>query len=117
LPARKIGAGGTVETDWTLIEFRKDDAMTERVTNNVGEQRYELAVNGERAIAAYEKRGDTIVFTHTEVPSELEGKGIGSRLIQGALEDVREKGETIVAECSFVAAYLERHPDQKDLMA
>jgi len=91
--------------------------MSERVTNNVGEQRYELAVDGELAIAAYEQRGDTIVFIHTQVPAELEGKGIGSRLIKGALEDVRKKGETIVAECSFVAAYLERHPDQQDLMA
>jgi predicted GNAT family acetyltransferase len=91
--------------------------MTVPVTNNAAERRYELALDGEVAIAAYEKRGDTVVFTHTEVPAALEGKGVGSRLIKGALEDVRGKGERIVAECSFVAAYLERHPDQQDLVA
>ncbi len=90
--------------------------MTEQVTNDVGEQRYELAVDDEVAIAAYEKRGDTVVFTHTVVPPALEGHGVGSRLIQGALDDVRRNGGHVVAECSFVAAYIERHPDQQDLM-
>lgn len=90
--------------------------MTEQVTNNANEQRYELAFDGELAIAAYEKRGDTIVFTHTEVPAALEGKGVGSRLIKGALADVRAHGGRVVGECSFVAAYLDRHPDQQDLV-
>jgi predicted GNAT family acetyltransferase len=91
--------------------------MTEQVTNNADEHRYELVVDGEPAIAVYEERGDKIVFTHTEVPAKLEGRGIGSRLIQGALDDVRARGERIVAQCSFVAAYLDRHPDQRDLVA
>ena len=91
--------------------------MTEQVTNNADEHRYEFVDDGELAIAAYEKRGDTVVFTHTEVPAKLEGRGIGSRLIQGALDDVRARGERIVAQCSFVAAYLDRHPDQRDLVA
>ena len=91
--------------------------MSEQVTNNADEHRYELVVDGDPAIAVYEKRGDTIVFTHTEVPAKLEGRGIGSRLIQGALDDVRARGERIVAQCSFVAAYLDRHPDQRDLVA
>jgi predicted GNAT family acetyltransferase len=91
--------------------------MTERVTNNADKQRYELTVDDQQAIAAYEKRGDTIVFTHTEVPAALEGQGVGSRLIKGALDDVRAQGAQIVAECSFVEAYLERHPDQQDLVA
>ncbi len=90
--------------------------MTEQVTNDVGEQRYELAVDDDVAIAAYEKRGETVVFTHTVVPPALEGHGVGSRLIQGALDDVRRNGGHVIAECSFVAAYLERHPDQQDLM-
>jgi uncharacterized protein len=91
--------------------------MSEQVINNADERRYELRADGELAIAAYEKRGDTIVFTHTEVPVALEGRGIGSRLIQGALDDVRARSERIVAECSFVSAYIDRHPDQQDLVA
>jgi predicted GNAT family acetyltransferase len=91
--------------------------MRGTVTNNAAERRYELVVDGAQAIAAYEKHGGNIVFTHTEVPPALEGKGVGSRLIKGALDDVRNKGEKIVAECSFVAAYIDRHPDQQDLLA
>lgn len=90
--------------------------MTEHVTNNSGEQRYELDTGGEVAIAAYETRDDTVVFTHTLVPPALEGRGVGSRLIQGALGDVRRQGGHVIAECRFVAAYLQRHPDQQDLM-
>lgn len=91
--------------------------MTEHVTNNRGKRRYEIVVGGDLAIAAYERDGDTVVFTHTEVPPALEGQGIGSRLIEGALDDVRRQDLHVIARCSFVAAYLERHPDQQDLLA
>lgn len=91
--------------------------MTETVTNDPHKNRYELEVGGELAIAAYEKRGDTVVFIHTEVPHALEGKGVGSRLIAGALDDVRREGLHVVAQCSFVAAYLRHHPEQQDLVA
>jgi predicted GNAT family acetyltransferase len=100
----------------TFAPGHEEKLMTEQVTNNKSEQRYELAIDGEVAIAAYETRGETIVFTHTEVPSALEGHGIGSRLIKGALADVRAQGQHIVADCSFVAAYLDRHPDEQDLV-
>ena len=91
--------------------------MTEQVTNNTAKQRYKLVVDGKVAIAAYEKDRDTVVFTHTEVPPALKGQGVGSRLIRGALADVRRQGLHVVAACSFVAAYLERHPHQQGLMA
>jgi hypothetical protein len=91
--------------------------MTANVTNNTAAQRYELAVDGDVAIAAYERDGDTVVLTHTEVPPTLEGQGVGSRLIAAVLDDVRRQGQHVVAACSFVAAYVERHPDQQDLLA
>jgi len=87
------------------------------VTNNAAEQQYELAVDGAVAIAAYEQRGDVIAFTHTEVPEALEGKGIAGRLIKGALADVRSSGRKLLPLCSFVAAWIDRHPEQQDLLA
>lgn len=81
------------------------------VIDNQAEQRFELAVEGGTAIAAYRREGDRIIFTHTEVPPELEGQGIGSRLVAGALAQVRRAGLTVVPACAFVAAYLRRHPD------
>lgn len=79
--------------------------------------RFELVVDGATAIAAYERRGDTLILNHTEVPPELGGQGIGTRLIAGALDQVRARGETIVPACSFVARYVETHPEVRDLVA
>ncbi|HWH17202.1 MAG TPA: GNAT family N-acetyltransferase, partial [Allosphingosinicella sp.] len=66
---------------------------------------------------AYRREGGRILFTHTEVPGELEGRGIGSRLVAGALDDVRRRGLKAVPLCSFVAHYVETHPEVQDLAA
>ena len=87
------------------------------VIDNAAERRFELAAEGGVAIAAYRREGDTLVFTHTEVPEALEGQGIGGRLIAGALAQVRARGETIVPACSFVEHYVSTHPDVQDLVA
>ncbi|WCT72330.1 GNAT family N-acetyltransferase [Sphingomonas naphthae] len=91
--------------------------MTDTVRNNATAQRYELAVPGGLAIAAYSPEGDVLAFTHTEVPEALEGQGIASRLVKGALADVRARGLKIRPACAFVAAYVERHPEVRDLVA
>ncbi|MGY4395060.1 putative GNAT family acetyltransferase [Sphingomonas sp. UYAg733] len=90
--------------------------MTE-IVNNRAENRYELQEAGELAFAAYERRGDVVVFTHTIVPQALEGRGIASRLVSHALDDVRAQGLKIDPQCAFVAAYLKRHPKECDLLA
>lgn len=81
------------------------------VTDNRAEHRFELATDAGPAVAVYEVSGDTINFTHTIVPPEAEGQGVGSRLIAGALADVKRRGLEVVAQCAFVAAYLKRHPE------
>lgn len=84
--------------------------------NNRSEQEYSLDVDGQRAVAAYQREGDTIVFTHTGVPPELEGRGIGSRLIRAALDDVRDQGLRVIPQCPFVRAFIEKHPEYRDLL-
>lgn len=86
------------------------------IINNAGASRYELTLEGATARADYVLDGDVITFTHTIVPPELEGRGIGSRLIAAALKDVREKGLKIVPQCSFVAHYIDSHPEEADLL-
>jgi predicted GNAT family acetyltransferase len=91
------------------------EAMSD-VRNNSADSRYELKIDGDLAIAVYQKRGQVVAFTHTEVPQALEGHGVASTLIN-ALADVRAHGLTIIPACEFVAAYLERHPEEQDLLA
>ena len=87
------------------------------VRNDEERQSYVLEQDGHTAYAAYEIDGGTITFTHTVVPDAFRRMGIGSKLVQAALEDVRARGLRVVAQCSFVAAYIERHPEWQDLLA
>jgi predicted GNAT family acetyltransferase len=92
--------------------------MTDDVRNNEAEQRYELTADGATAFAAYRAAGaGVIAFTHTIVPEALEGQGIASRIIGFALADVRARGLKLLPLCSFVAAYMKRHPETQDLLA
>jgi uncharacterized protein len=84
--------------------------MTE-VRHNPALSRYELDTEHGVAIAVYAKQGDRLIFTHTEVPPASEGRGIGSRLVRAALDDARSRGFKIVPACSFVAAFVRRHPE------
>ncbi|MEK9281261.1 N-acetyltransferase [Bradyrhizobium sp. ISRA442] len=86
------------------------------VINNKTHSRYELAVEGHLAATYYKLDGDVITFVHTEVPSELGGKGIGSKLVRGALDQVRTSGLKVVAQCPFVKAWIDKHPDYADLV-
>ena len=88
------------------------------VANNPAQQRYELrrdqAVLG---VASYRMDGDEIVvFTHTQMNTQEEGKGYGSQLARGALDDVRSSRRKVVASCEFIARYIDTHPEYGDLL-
>ena len=80
------------------------------VHDNLELQRFEVQVGGVLAVAEYRRTARTITFTHTEVPRELRGRGLGSHLVGVALERARAEGLRVVPRCPFVAAYLRRHP-------
>ena len=88
----------------------------ESVKNNEAEHRFELEVDGQTAISEYQRRNGTIVFTHTEVPLKLEGKGIGNALARSALDYARSEGLQVVPRCPFIAAFIKRHPEYQDLV-
>lgn len=95
------------------------DAREElRIVDDPGARRYEARL-GDRivAISEYRSAGDRVIFLHTEVDPELEGRGIGSRLATGALDDVRARGLRVTAHCPFIRAFIERHPEYADLVA
>ena len=91
--------------------------MADEVVNNEARKRYELPVQGGIAVAYYEPRDGAIAFVHTVVPEHLRGQGLADSLIKGALADVRRHGLKVIAECPFVARYIERHPEEQDLLA
>jgi len=82
-----------------------------QVRHNPAQSRYELDTEHGTAVAIYRQQGDRAIFTHTEVPPADEGKGIGSQLVRAALDDTRRRGLKIVPACSFVAAFMRRHPE------
>ncbi|ETK31116.1 GNAT family N-acetyltransferase [Microbispora sp. ATCC PTA-5024] len=87
------------------------------IADNPGKSRYEITVDGRLAgFAQYKLRGDTIVFTHTEIGEEFEGKGLGSALVRTALDGARDAGLTVAPLCPFVSAYIKRHQEYADLV-
>ena len=84
------------------------------VTHNAALSRYEMKTDHGLAIAIYCQQSDSLIFTHTEVPPADEGKGIASRLVRAALDDTRRRGFKIVPACSFVTAFVQRHPEYND---
>jgi len=89
-----------------------------RVVDNPAERRYEALVGDQAAgIVTYRLRPGQIVFLHTEVLPAFEGRGIGSRLAAGVLDDARARALSVVARCPFIAAYIRRHPDDASLVA
>ncbi|MBR0688319.1 N-acetyltransferase [Bradyrhizobium manausense] len=91
--------------------------MTATVRDNKDRSRFELDVGDELAFANYRLTPSAVIITHTETPRALRGRGIASELINGALDLIRRDGKKVVAGCGFVVDYLDRHPENADLVA
>ena len=82
------------------------------VTDNVERQRYEIHLGSELAgFVTYHAQPGLITALHTEVEPAHEGRGIGSRLVEGMLDDLRSRGLRVLPICPFVRAYVRRHPE------
>lgn len=82
------------------------------VEDNPAQRRFEILVDDSLAgFTAYEQRPAAIVLTRSEIDPRFADLGVGSALARGALDQVRERGERVIVECPFIAAYIERHPE------
>jgi predicted GNAT family acetyltransferase len=81
------------------------------VIDNTDASRFELRADGWLAELVYRLRGDRLVLVHTEVPVELEGRGIGGRLVTAAVDRAAREGLTLVPLCPFARDWLDRHPE------
>jgi len=79
--------------------------------------RFEAEVDGRLARCDYRLNDGVLILYHTEVPPALEGRGIGAALVRAALEHAAAQGLRVRSGCSFVSAYLRRHPEYRRLLA
>ena len=87
------------------------------VTHNPGASRFEAQVQGVLALCEYQRSGNVVAFTHTEVPDALQGRGIAAALVKAALAWCRAEGLQAKPLCSYVDLYMKRHPETQDLRA
>jgi uncharacterized protein len=98
-----------------MSESQVEDTV--EVTRNDDESRYEARLGGALAGLAYFQRSRGVVaFTHTEVDSVYEGRGVGGQLARAALDDVRDRGLLVHPYCPFIRTWIRRHPDYADLV-
>ena len=86
------------------------------IVHNEQANRFETTVDGQTSYISYQDRDDTLVYDHTIVPQQLGGRGIGSALVEHALDYARERNKKVVPQCSFVEAYVNKHPEYQDLV-
>jgi predicted GNAT family acetyltransferase len=91
--------------------------MSDAVRDNSSLSRYELAFPGGTAFVTYRKSPGVVSLLHAEVPAQFAGRGIGAAVTRGALEAIRAAGQKVDPRCSFVAAFIRRHPEFHDLVA
>ena len=83
----------------------------QQVTDNQAASRFELGADGSLAELLYRRVGNRLVLIHTEVPVELEGRGIGGALVTAAVDRAAREGLTLVPLCPFARGWLQRHPE------
>ena len=89
-----------------------------RVVDNPVELRYEAWLDERLAgFILYTVDGAVVTLVHTDVAPRFEGRGVGARLVEGALQDLRGRELLLEPLCPFVAAYLRRHPEYDELLA
>jgi predicted GNAT family acetyltransferase len=86
------------------------------VRDNPDKSRFETMVDGHLAIAEYRLPEGSILFSHTDVPEMIEGRGVAKALAKAALASARERGLKVIPLCTFFAGYIKRHPEEQDLL-
>lgn len=86
------------------------------IRHNPARSRFELAAEPEPAVCEYHRDGSVWTLSHTYVPDSLRGGGVAGALVKTALEHIKAEGGGVIPACSYVAAYIRRHPEYEDLV-
>lgn len=79
--------------------------------------RFVAVVEGQECVIDYRLSGTTMTINHTGVPASLSGRGIASQLARFALDEAKQRGWKVVPACSYVSAWIEKHPEYQELLA
>ncbi|WP_210651041.1 GNAT family N-acetyltransferase [Nocardioides sp. SYSU D00065] len=91
--------------------------MDTELKDAADQHRFELWSGDELiGVLAYRLDGDALELVHTEVAPEHGGRGHAATLVRGALDEARARGLAVVPSCSYVASYVEEHPEYADLV-
>jgi predicted GNAT family acetyltransferase len=86
--------------------------MNTVVTRNLPLSRFDIHVHGELAgFADYKFKDGVIVFPHTEIDPKFGGKGLGTVLIEFALNKIAQENQSVEPVCPFVSKYIGKHPE------
>lgn len=79
--------------------------------------RYVATLDGQEVgyVVYYRAQGRHLLV-HTEVGDSHQGQGVGSQLVRGALDDVRDSGGSVVALCPYVQRWIGEHDDYASLV-
>jgi uncharacterized protein len=86
-----------------------------QVRDNRELQRFELPVDDEVAFASYRRQPGRLVITYVETPVALRGAGYAGRLMHGVAEAARAEQVKILPLCPYARAWMQRHPEYRDL--
>ena len=95
------------------------DLASIKTSKNEQEHRFELIVDDLIAFIDYKVgKSGAMYLIHTEVPKELEGKGVGHKLVRESLNLIEEANMKIIPLCPFIKSFLQNHKeDFKELLA
>ena len=91
--------------------------MTPPIHHDASRHRFETTVEGELCTCDYQLRGDVLWVHHTGVPPAVGGRGIAAELVRATLAWAEQQGYRVQPSCSYVAAYMRRHPETRKLLA
>jgi predicted GNAT family acetyltransferase len=88
-----------------------------QLINNEAIHNFEIFVDGYRAFIDYKQHGDKFFLIHTEVPQELEGRGVAAALVEKVFKYLETNNFKMVPYCEYIKVYLKRHPEWERLLA
>ena len=99
-----------------MVEPEHRNVKNAAIVHNATKQPFEIDIDGQLSVLEYTFKNHRLFLTHTEVPSALEGEGLGTKLAHAALEYARQNELTVVVICPFVQEYVSSHPQYQSFV-